>query len=79
MSDQAAAPEERDDQDAIDQADAAAGYRAVVDQEEVVDLPATDPNVAAAPGDCDHENHIGEELDHDPLADATDDDPQAAG
>lgn len=78
MSDQPAAPDERDEQAAIDEADAAAGYRAVVDEEEVAELPATDPNVAAAQGDCDHENHIGEELGHDPLAAAADD-PQEAG
>jgi hypothetical protein len=42
----------------------------VVDEEEVADLPDSDPNVAAAAGDCEHENHIGDETDHDPLAGA---------
>jgi hypothetical protein len=71
VSDETAAPTPRpvDDQAAVDAADAAAGYRAVVDEEEVTALPASDPNVAAGDGDFDHENHIGDELDHDPLAD----------
>jgi hypothetical protein len=61
-----------DDQAAFDQADEAAGYRAVVDQEEVGELPADDPNVAASQGDHDHENRIGSELDEDPAAGAGD-------
>lgn len=63
-------PQPVDDQAAVDQADEAAGYRAVIDQEEVGELPATDPNVAAGQGDHDHENRIGDELDEDPAAGA---------
>lgn len=71
MSDETSGPEPQPvDQAAVDQADEAAGYRVVVDEEEVADLPDSDPNVAAAAGDCEHENHIGDETDHDPLAGA---------
>lgn len=50
-------------QTAIDDADFAAGYRSVVDDEETGELPDSDPNVAAGAHDYDHENHIGEEVD----------------
>lgn len=37
------------------------GYRETVEDDDVSALPASDPNIAAATGDYDHESHIGEE------------------
>ncbi len=43
-----------------------ASARSIIDRATVGTLPATDPNLAAAAGDCDHENHIGDPVDEDP-------------
>jgi hypothetical protein len=53
------------DQTAIDTADAAAGYRDVLDDETIDQLPADDPNVACAHGNYDHLNHVGDPVDDD--------------
>lgn len=53
------------DQAAFDAADAAAGYRTVLDDEAAAELEPGDPNLAAAPGTYDHENHIGDAVDDD--------------
>lgn len=45
--------------------DEQAGYRDVLDDEAGDELAATDPNLAAAQGDYNHEDHIGEPVDDD--------------
>lgn len=60
---------EVDDQLAIDEADAAAGYRTVLDVEEVDELDPSDPNRAACDAaDHDHEAYIGDPVDDDDVA-----------
>lgn len=41
------------------------GNRSIIDKAETTHLPSEDPNVAASPGDNDHENHIGDPADDD--------------
>lgn len=48
-----------------DQWQQVAGERSVVDPEEADDLDPTDPNLAAAGGDNDHTNFIGDVSDED--------------
>lgn len=52
----------------LDDPEATAGYRSVVDEDE--DLDPGDPNSASADGDNDHEDFIGEESDEDLGVDA---------
>ncbi len=57
------------DQLAIDEADAAAGYRSVLDAEDGDELAPSDPNRAADDaGEHDHEAYIGDEADDDDVA-----------
>lgn len=49
----------------IDEADAAVGYRAIIDDETVDDLPVDDPNRAVCSGDDDHEAYAGDPAEDD--------------
>ncbi len=60
---------EVDDQLAIDEADAAAGYRTVLDEEEGDELDPADPNRAVDHADDeDHEAYVGDPADDDDVA-----------